>query len=274
MCCIGHQSSSPVWTPFTPPHEGPYEGIARQTLDVRRSVLAAFTAAGLEPSEEQIRLCSYVKSRFCPVAGRTFEENGADSVWCGRAAHEFIKGLQETGHLLISSATTCECCFCAITRVGGGRHPAFLGYPLPEGGPSCSQSPLSAPAPASVAAATPVAAAASVPAPASVPTSVTLVTAAGTTFNAPLGCGPVASPARPHGPITGVSISYAVVHFANKAGISQAEAEAVLAQLKPADGHRANALLAQQAFARFAKSNGIPVTGAITTMREWANGRE
>jgi len=72
----------------------------------------------------------------------------------------------------------------------------------------------------------------------------------------------------------GVSISYAVVHFANKAGISQAEAEAVLAQLKPADGHRANALLAQQAFARFAKSNGIPVTGAISTMREWADGRE
>lgn len=256
MCCIGHQSSSPVWTPFTPPHEGPYEGIARQTLDVRRSVLAAFTAAGLEASEEQIRLCSYVKSRFCPVAGRTFEENGADSVWCGRATHEFIRGLQETGHLLMSSATTCECCFCAITRVGGGRHPAFLGYPLPEGGPSCSQSPLSAPAPAPA------------------PTSVTLVTAAGTTFNAPLGCGPVASPARPHGPITGVSISYAVVHFANKAGISQAEAEAVLAQLKPADGHRANVLLAQQAFARFAKSNGIPVTGAITIMREWADGRE
>jgi hypothetical protein len=116
---------------------------------------------------------------------------------------------------------------------------------------------------------------------------VTLVTAAGTTFNAPLGCGPpaqpfghsafqgpVASAARPHGPITGVSISYAVIHFANKAGISQAEAEAVLAQLKPADGHRTNALLAQQAFARFAKDNGIPVTGAITTMREWADGRE
>lgn len=241
MCCIGHPLSTSTSA----------EPLATAAA-VRRSVLAAFTAAGLEASEEQIRLCSYVKSRFCPVSMQTIEDNAADSVWCGRATHEFIKGLQETGHLLISSATTCECCFCAITRVGGGRHPAFLGYPLPEGGPSCLQSPLSAAA----------------------PTSVTLVTAAGTTFNAPLGCGPVASPARPHGPITGVSISYAVVHFANKAGISQAEAEAVLAKLKPADGHRANALLAQQAFARFAKSNGIPVTGAISTMREWADGRE
>lgn len=75
-------------------------------------------------------------------------------------------------------------------------------------------------------------------------------------------------------PIQGVSVSYAVIHFAEKAGISKEEAEAVLAFLKPADGHRANMLLAEQTFARFAKSKGITVTGAIVTMREWANGRE
>jgi hypothetical protein len=74
-------------------------------------------------------------------------------------------------------------------------------------------------------------------------------------------------------PVQGVSISYAVTHFAAKAGLSLGEAEAVLAHLKPADGHRANALLAQQVFASFAKSKGIPVTGAIATMREWAEGR-
>ena len=75
-------------------------------------------------------------------------------------------------------------------------------------------------------------------------------------------------------PVQGVSISYAVTHFAGKAGISLEEAEAVLAHLKPADGHRANALLAQQVFARFAKSKGIPVKGAMVAMREWAEGRE
>ncbi len=75
-------------------------------------------------------------------------------------------------------------------------------------------------------------------------------------------------------PIQGVSISYAVTHFAGKAGISLEEAEAVLAHLKPADGHRANALLAQQVFARFAKSKGIPVKGAMVAMREWAEGRD
>lgn len=75
-------------------------------------------------------------------------------------------------------------------------------------------------------------------------------------------------------PVQGVSISYAVTHFAGKAGISLEEAEAVLAHLKPADAHRANALLAQQVFARFAKSKGIPVKGAMVAMREWAEGRD
>ena len=75
-------------------------------------------------------------------------------------------------------------------------------------------------------------------------------------------------------PIQGVSVSYAVIHFAEKAGISNEEAEAVLAYMKPNDGHRTNALLAEQTFVRFAKSKGITVTGAIVTMREWANGRE
>ena len=75
-------------------------------------------------------------------------------------------------------------------------------------------------------------------------------------------------------PVQGVSISYAVIHFAGKGGISLEEAEAVLAHLKPADGHRTNALLAQQVFARFAKNKGIPVKGAMATMREWAEGRE
>ena len=74
-------------------------------------------------------------------------------------------------------------------------------------------------------------------------------------------------------PIQGVSISYAVIHFAEKVGISREAAEAVLAVLKPTDGHRTNALLAEQTFVRFAKSKGITVTGAIATMREWAEGR-
>ena len=74
--------------------------------------------------------------------------------------------------------------------------------------------------------------------------------------------------------VQGVTISYAVTHFAAKAGISLEEAEAVLAHFKPAGGHRANALLAQQVFARFAKSKGITVTGAIITLRDWANGHE
>ncbi len=75
-------------------------------------------------------------------------------------------------------------------------------------------------------------------------------------------------------PIQAVSVSYAVVHFADKAGISKEEAEAVLAHFKQAEGHRTNALLAQQVFARFAKAKSITVTGAIITMREWAEGRE
>ena len=73
-------------------------------------------------------------------------------------------------------------------------------------------------------------------------------------------------------PVQGVSISYAVTHFAGKAGISLEEAEAVLAHLKPLDGHRANALLAQQVFASFAKSKGIPIKGAMVVMGEWAEG--
>ena len=256
MCCIGHTS-----TLFTADWSTPIATfMENQAAIVRRSVVAAFTAAGLEASEEQIRACSYIKSRFCLVSGLAIEDNLADSVWCGRATHEFIKGLQESGHLLESSGATCECCFCAITRVGGGRHPAFLGYPLPEGGPSCSQ-PL-------------LCAAAAAVAPVSEPISVTLVTGAGVTFCANPGGGPVASPSRPLGPITGVSVSYAVIHFAEKAGISNQEAEAVLAYLKPADGHRANVLLAQRVFARFARDNEIPVAGAIGTMREWAEGRE
>lgn len=256
MCCIGH-AHAPIETPL---HAGAPVALllANQAAIVRRSVVAAFTAAGLEASEEQIRACSYIKSRFCPVTMQAIEDNLADSVWCGRATHEFIKGLQESGHLLESSGATCECCFCAITRVGGGRHPAFLGYPLPEGGPSCSQ---------------PLLCAAAV-APVSEPISVTLVTGAGVTFCANPGGGPVASPSRPLGPITGVSVSYAVIHFAEKAGISNQEAEAVLAYLKPADGHRTNALLSQRVFARFARDNEIPVAGAIGTMREWAEGRE
>jgi hypothetical protein len=71
----------------------------------------------------------------------------------------------------------------------------------------------------------------------------------------------------------GVSIYYAVIHFAEKVGISREAAEAVLAVLKPTDGHRTDALLAEQTFVRFAKSKGITVTGAIATMREWAEGR-
>ena len=65
----------------------------------------------------------------------------------------------------------------------------------------------------------------------------------------------------------------AKAQMSERAGISREAAEAVLAQMKPADGHRANTLLAQQTFVRFAKSKGITVTGAIVTMREWANGR-
>ena len=63
-----------------------------------------------------------------------------------------------------------------------------------------------------------------------------------------------------------------VIAFADKAGISQEEAEAVLANLKPSGGYYANALLAQQVFARFAKSKGITVTGAIITLRDWVEG--
>ena len=72
------------------------------------------------------------------------------------------------------------------------------------------------------------------------------------------------------GGITGVSVSYAVVYLANKVGISPEVAEAVLAHLKPTEGHRPNALLAQKFFKEFAKKNGITVSGAIATMREWA----
>jgi len=68
--------------------------------------------------------------------------------------------------------------------------------------------------------------------------------------------------------------SYAVIHFAEKAGISNEEAEAVLAYMKPADGHRANTLLAEQTFMRFAKLMSIRVTDVIASMREWANGDE
>ena len=65
-----------------------------------------------------------------------------------------------------------------------------------------------------------------------------------------------------------------VIAFADKAGISQEEAEAVLANLKPSGGYYANTLLAQQVFARFAKSKGVTVTGAIITLRDWAEGRD
>ena len=93
------------------------------------------------------------------------------------------------------------------------------------------------------------------------------------------GCGPgVTRPSEAdmrarqalRGGITGVSVSYAVVYLANKLGVSQEVAEAVLAHLKPSEGHRRNTLLAQQFFARFAKENGITMSGAIATMREWA----
>ena len=55
--------------------------------------------------------------------------------------------------------------------------------------------------------------------------------------------------------IQGVSVSYAVIHFAEKAGISKEEAEAVLAYLKPADGHRVHVLLAEQTFMRCRKAH-------------------
>jgi hypothetical protein len=93
------------------------------------------------------------------------------------------------------------------------------------------------------------------------------------------GCGPgVTRPSEAdmrarqalRGGITGVSVSYAVVYLANKLGVSQEVAEAVLAHLKPSEGHRRNTLLAQQFIARFAKENGITMSGAIATMREWA----
>ena len=93
------------------------------------------------------------------------------------------------------------------------------------------------------------------------------------------GCGPgVTRPSEAdmrarqalRGGITGVSVSYAVVYLANKVGISQEVAEAVLAHLKPTEGHRPNALLAQKFFTQFAKKNGITVSGAVATMREWA----
>lgn len=74
--------------------------------------------------------------------------------------------------------------------------------------------------------------------------------------------------------IQGVSVSYAVIHFAEKTGISKEEAEAVLAFMKPADGHRANTLLAEQTFTRFAKLMSITVSDVIATMRDWANGHE
>jgi len=67
------------------------------------------------------------------------------------------------------------------------------------------------------------------------------------------------------------SLSQAVIDFAEKADISLDEAEAVLAHLKPLDGHRANALLAQQVFESFAKLMRIRVTDVIASMREWAN---
>lgn len=74
-------------------------------------------------------------------------------------------------------------------------------------------------------------------------------------------------------PITGVTVSYSVIDLAGKAGISQEEAEAVLAHLKPGDGHRTNVLLAQQVFSRFAQNNNITVTGAILTLKGFAEGR-
>lgn len=97
------------------------------------------------------------------------------------------------------------------------------------------------------------------------------------------GCGPgVTRPSEAdmrswqalRGRITGVSVSYAVIHFASKAGISQDEAEAVLANLKPTEGHRANALLAERVFTRFAKENEITVNSAKAVMCAWAEGRE
>jgi hypothetical protein len=97
------------------------------------------------------------------------------------------------------------------------------------------------------------------------------------------GCGPgVCRPSEAdmrslqalRGAITGVSVSYAVIHFAGKAGISQAEAEAVLAYLRPTEGHRANVLLAEQAFTSFAGLKGISVNSAKTVMRNWAEGRD
>jgi hypothetical protein len=97
------------------------------------------------------------------------------------------------------------------------------------------------------------------------------------------GCGPgVCRPSEAdmrslqalRGGITGVSVSYAVIHFAGKAGISQAEAEAVLAYLRPTEGHRANVLLAEQAFTSFAGLKGISVNSAKTVVRNWAEGRD
>ena len=75
-------------------------------------------------------------------------------------------------------------------------------------------------------------------------------------------------------PVQAVSVSYAVTHFAQKAQISLEEAEAVLAHVKPTDGHRSNALRAQKTIAKFAKKHEITVAAAIVVMREWAEGRE
>lgn len=72
----------------------------------------------------------------------------------------------------------------------------------------------------------------------------------------------------PHVPVIGQSVSYAVTHFAQKYEVTSEEAEAVLAHVKPQDGHRKNTLLATQVIKRFASDYGIRVKDAIEVFRE------
>ena len=68
-------------------------------------------------------------------------------------------------------------------------------------------------------------------------------------------------------PIMGQTVSYNVVHLAQRYGISQDAAEAVLAHLKPGEGHRTNTLLARQTINRFARDNHIRFEDAEAVFR-------
>jgi hypothetical protein len=64
------------------------------------------------------------------------------------------------------------------------------------------------------------------------------------------------------------SVSYAAVYLAQREGLTVPEAEAVLAHLKPMDGHRPNTLLARQVLNRYATEKGIRFQDAEAVLRE------